>query len=163
MHKAFKDTVAVLLKDWNWQVARNKPYVSHLIYTEDRSLRRDMRVSQFVGKVKFKFKIGEGCYPQKGPTAPRFCISYRENKRKPVGPRVVWIARQDGWNGFKIYRDNITVGYVGIEELFLDPLNITDTDLDFVKVLYPELLDIVPKLAEGFGGIEPVLRERFCG
>lgn len=158
----FKDIVAELVTNWDWKTVRNDKYIKQLIFTCGHTYRKDMKISQFSGDVKFKFKRGAGPMGT-GVTCPRFCVSRRAEKRRTASLRVVWIARCDGWCGFQLQYGSKVISYVSVHDMFVDPLNITDEELVFVEMMHPRLIEMAPTLREGFADIHDILKRRFSG
>lgn len=162
-YEAFKEVYEILIRDWNWKKIRHTQCLRQLIYTADHSFRRDMKISQRVGKTKFKFQRGRGYYDEgfKVREVPRFCVSTLPNANGK-GSRISWMATCNN----EIFMGVRKVGckdwqLFNLDEYFEDIQKPTDDEIEFVNILYPEFIRDLPKLKPGLDEIHKELQRRF--
>ncbi|UZZ64369.1 hypothetical protein A54_129 [Septuagintavirus sv54] len=162
-YEAFKEVYEILIRDWNWKKIRHTGYIRPLIYTSDHSFRRDMKISQRVGKTKFKFQRGRGYYDEgfKVREVPRFCVSTLPSG-KGEGSRISWMATCNNEIFIAIRKARHKDWQIfNLDEYFEDTQKPTDDEIEFVNILYPEFIRDLPKLKPGLDAVHKELQGRF--
>lgn len=165
----FRGIMNRLSMEWSqWSHIRSRhQYIRNLVYTEGHDFRRDMKTTQKVGKVKFKFQYGRGSFWGQTSTnlrdKPRFCISTLP-KPKTDDVRISWMIFSDGTPvHLAVRRAKVWTDFIRVEDFFEDMGHPTLEEVNFFDVLFPGIVKELPKLNEGLNNIRDKLRERFCG
>lgn len=163
MYEDFKCTLERLYNNWRWEVLNEHTGVRKLMYTDSGYFRKDMKISQRVKFVKFKFNFG----PSVAPWVKPHGVEVLDNKRFSVsttGPanRVCWIASHfDKKNYIRVKINGVWSYLFCIDDLITDYHNISDEEVLLLDMLYPEFVKWLPKLKVGLDNIDKALRERF--
>lgn len=168
-YRNFKGIMNRLAMEWSqWSHIRSRnPYVGRLVYTEGLDFRRDMKTTQKVGKVKFKFQYGRGSFWGQSSTnlrdKPRFCVSTLP-KPKSEDTRISWMVFSDNTPvHLAVRRGKVWTDFIRMEDFFEDISKPTVAEVDFFNALFPGVVVELPKLHEGLNGITQKLKERFSG
>lgn len=159
MSQAFKDMVGHLYTEWRWKhIASGR--CRNLIYLSYSSrYRRDMKISQRIGKTKFKFQVGQGGYNDGQPlNTPRFCLSAGTIRDRF---RVSWMVTDQDDIYIRGGSGRVFTYLLHLDDVIEDPLNIDDQTILFLETMYPGLVETLPKLEYGLDRIDQTLKERF--
>ena len=139
-----KDTIEKLAREWSWSAVNRHPLRSKLV--SDRRFERRAKKG-FLGGMDVIVE-----YPG-ADFSSKYSIRYEKDK----GDFRIWTKNNVGliqWRTSKekgdrlVYRPfakNITVSErVEISEIFLDPFNVNEGEVEMFEMIYPDISPLIP-------------------
>ncbi len=159
----FKSLVKELTTDWTWANIQQLPGVEKLVRTETGRYRRDMKTT-FTPKAGYtlKFELGQGTMASScSSDKPRMVIRRRAKNQHKEDLVVQWEADHDKGLWIRIHNQFVSKPHrclINVQEFFMDPCDVQDSEIDFMNTLYPDVFFALPYLSDWIAELPSKLR-----
>lgn len=144
---SIKDTIEKLATDWSWTAVKGHPN-RHVLIKLMRFRSLKVKVPHDFGEQHFDIRHE----PEKGKHDLRIWTTTQGRlfqwRTCPLkGDRLVYVNF-----------GNQEAGKVALEDIFLDPRHVDESEVDFFKVMYPDLAKLLPVFSEAVDLVDEKIR-----